>query len=178
MQDPIHRAPSFEFAVPKPCSNGQKQAYDNMLRQNSPGEWDHEHEEFIKRPEPDQFGIVEMTRQRQKGSLRATHYAKCPTCTGRGMLKRPDSVADDAMRELGVLLEHDKVSKVELVVSPRVAGELLSHKRLHLGRLEHHWHKHVNVRVSEDIPADRVAFYAYDPAGAGVEIERSKSRTF
>ena len=60
MQDPIHRAPSFEFAVPKPCSNGQKQAYDNMLRQNSPGERDHQNEEFIKRPEPDKFGIVEM----------------------------------------------------------------------------------------------------------------------
>jgi ribonuclease E len=119
-----------------------------------------------------QFGIVEMTRQRQKGSLRATHYAKCPTCTGRGMLKRPDSVADDAMRDLAALLEHDKVHKVELVVSPRVASELLSHKRQHLGRLEYHWKKHVDVRVSEDIPADRVAFYAYESSGADVDLER------
>lgn len=119
-----------------------------------------------------EFGIVEMTRQRQKGSLRATHYAKCPICTGRGMLKRPDSVADDAMRDLAVILEHDKVTKIELVVSPRVAGELLSHKRLHLGRMEHQWKKHVDVRVSEDIPADRVAFYAYDAAGADVDLER------
>ena len=31
-----------------------------MLRENSPGEWDHHHEEFIKRPEPDQLGVVEM----------------------------------------------------------------------------------------------------------------------
>jgi ribonuclease E len=119
-----------------------------------------------------EFGIVEMTRQRQKGSLRATHYAKCPTCTGRGMLKRPDSVADDAMRDLAVILEHDKVAKIELVVSPRVAGELLSHKRQHLGRMEHQWKKHVDVRVSEDIPADRVAFYAYDGSGADVDLER------
>lgn len=119
-----------------------------------------------------EFGIVEMTRQRQKGSLRATHYAKCPICTGRGMLKRPDSVADDAMRDLAVILEHDKVAKIELVVSPRVAGELLSHKRQHLGRMEHQWKKHVDVRVSEDIPADRVAFYAYDSSGADVDLER------
>lgn len=119
-----------------------------------------------------QFGIVEMTRQRQKQSLRNTHYAKCPECSGRGVLKRPDSVADDAMRDLAALLEHQKVSKVELVVSPRVAGELLSHKRQTLGRLEYTLKKHVDVRVSEDIPGDRIVFYAYDDAGADVDIER------
>ncbi|HBS28119.1 MAG TPA: ribonuclease E [Phycisphaerales bacterium] len=119
-----------------------------------------------------QFGIVEMTRQRQKQSLRNTHYAKCPSCTGRGMLKRPDSVADDAMRELAALLEHEKVHKVELVVSPRVAGELLSHKRKTLGRLEFVTRKHADVRVSEDIPVDRVSFYAYDELGADIDLER------
>jgi len=119
-----------------------------------------------------QFGIVEMTRQRQKQSLRNTHYAKCPSCTGRGMLKRPDSVADDAMRELAALLEHERVHKVELVVSPRVAGELLSHKRKTLGRLELTTRKHADVRVSEDIPVDRVSFYAYDENGADIDLER------
>lgn len=119
-----------------------------------------------------QFGIVEMTRQRQKGSLRSMHYAKCPSCTGRGVLKRPDSVADDAIRDLGALLEHDKVARVEMVVSPRVAGELLSRKRQTLGRMEHLLRKKVDVRVSEDIPLDRVNFYAYEPSGADVEIDR------
>lgn len=122
-----------------------------------------------------QFGIVEMTRQRQKGSLRSTHYAKCPACTGRGVLKRPDSVADDAMRDLGALLEHEKVHRVEMVVSPRVAGEMLSRKRRALGRLEHQTKKHVEVRVSEDIPLDRVNYYAYEQGGADVDIERLPS---
>ncbi|MBL8745261.1 MAG: Rne/Rng family ribonuclease [Phycisphaerae bacterium] len=119
-----------------------------------------------------QFGIVEMTRQRQKGSLRSTHYAKCPACTGRGVLKRPDSVADDAMRDLGALLEHEKVHRVEMVVSPRVAGEMLSRKRQSLGRLEYLLKKHVEVRVSEDIPLDRVNYYAYEQNGADVDIDR------
>lgn len=119
-----------------------------------------------------QFGIVEMTRQRQKGSLRSTHYAKCPACTGRGVLKRPDSVADDAMRDLGALLEHEKVHRVEMVVSPRVAGEMLSRKRQSLGRLEFVLKKHVEVRVSEDIPLDRVNYYAYEQNGADVDIDR------
>jgi len=29
-----------------------------------------------------QFGIVEMTRQRQKGSMLSAHFANCPTCSG------------------------------------------------------------------------------------------------
>lgn len=119
-----------------------------------------------------QFGIVEMTRQRQKGSLRSLHYAKCPSCSGRGVLKKPDSVADDAMRDLAALLEHDKVQKVEMAVSPRVAGELLSRKRQQLGRLEYNLRKQITVRVSEDIPLDRVNFYAYDATGADVDLER------
>jgi len=119
-----------------------------------------------------QFGIVEMTRQRQKGSLKSAHYAKCPSCSGRGSLKRPDSVADDAMRDLAAILEQDKIQKVELVVSPRVAGELLSAKRQHLGRLESELRKHVDVRVSEDIPMDRVSIYAYDASGADVDLDR------
>ena len=60
MQDPIHRTPGLQFAITEPCSDGPYEADDYVLRENSPGEWDHHHEEFIKRPEPDQLGVVEM----------------------------------------------------------------------------------------------------------------------
>ncbi len=119
-----------------------------------------------------QFGIVEMTRQRQKQSVRNTHFADCPQCSGRGMLKRPDSVADEAMRELASVLDNDRVQKVELVVSARVASSILSNKRQALARLEHNLGKQVEVRVSESIQMDRVTFYAYDQAGADVDLER------
>lgn len=119
-----------------------------------------------------QFGIVEMTRQRQRGSLRSAHYAKCPSCHGRGLLQRPDSVAADALRELGVLLDQPKVGKVEMVVSQSVAGVLLSSKRRSLGRLEHHSKKRVDVRISADVGLDRVVFYAYDESGADLELDK------
>ncbi|MGA1216252.1 MAG: Rne/Rng family ribonuclease, partial [Candidatus Nanopelagicales bacterium] len=44
------------------------------------------------------FGIVEITRQRMRPSLRKTHYAECPTCVGHGEIRLPDSVAADALR--------------------------------------------------------------------------------
>jgi ribonuclease E len=119
-----------------------------------------------------EFGIVEMTRQRMKGSFQSHHFAGCPACQGRGKLRRPDSVSGDAMRELQVLLDRPQVAKVEMVVSPRMAGELLSSKRQAISRLEFHSKKHVDVRVSDAVAVDRVGFYAYDANGADIELDK------
>ncbi len=119
-----------------------------------------------------QFGIVEMTRQRQRESQRKVHFAPCPRCEGRGVLKRPASVAAEALRELARLLDAPQVHRVEMVVSPRVAGELLSAKRQTLIRIEQESGRQADVRVSEDIPVDRVAFYAYRADGSDLDVER------
>ncbi len=119
-----------------------------------------------------EFGIMEMTRQRVRGSMKSVHFAKLDIGDGRGWVRRPDSVATNAMRDLAALMQHERVAKVEMVVSPRVAGELLSSKRQALTRLELKLHKRVDVRVSESIAVDRVVMYAYDESGSDIEIER------
>ncbi len=116
------------------------------------------------------FGILEMTRQRMRGSHESVHFVDCPTCRGRGLVQRPDSVAADALRDLAAILDADRVAKVELVVAPRVAGELLSSKRRALNRIERASGKHVDVRVSETVPIDRVSFYAYEQSGADIDV--------
>ncbi|MGP1310178.1 MAG: Rne/Rng family ribonuclease [Phycisphaerales bacterium] len=121
-----------------------------------------------------EFGIVEMTRQRMRGSHRKTHFTACPTCAGRGFVQRPGSVTAEALREVGALLSHDKVIKVELVVSPRVAGEFLSSGRHRLNRLERITGKQVQVRVSGNIGLDELQFFAYDAQG-DIEIDRLPS---
>lgn len=119
-----------------------------------------------------QFGMIELTRQRMHGSMRSAHFAPCPDCEGRGLVQRPDSVASTAMRDLTALLAHERVRKVEIVVSPRVASDLLSYKRRKITMLEMRTGKEVLVRVSETIPVDRVTFYAYDERGADVDVQR------
>ena len=117
-----------------------------------------------------EFGILEMTRQRMRPSHESVHFTDCPMCRGRGMLQKPESVSADALRDLAAILDAQRVSKVEMVVAPRVAGELLSNKRAMLGRIERRYGKHVDVRVSETVPADRVSFYAYDAQGADIDV--------
>jgi ribonuclease E len=122
-----------------------------------------------------EFGILEMTRQRMRASHESQHFADCPTCRGRGLVQKPDSVAADALRDLAALLDNDGVRRVELVVNPRLAGELLSTRRRALSRIERgsgNPPKHVDVRVSEAIPVDRVTFYAYDERGADLDLAK------
>ncbi len=118
------------------------------------------------------FGILEMTRQRMRGSHESIHFVDCPTCRGRGMVQKPDSITADALRNLAALLDHENVARVEMVVSPRVASELLSSRRKTLNKIERTSGRHVDVRVSETVPIDRVTFYAYDGAGADIDLEK------
>ncbi|MCB9846113.1 MAG: Rne/Rng family ribonuclease [Phycisphaeraceae bacterium] len=122
------------------------------------------------------FGIVEMTRQRMRGSHERVHFAPCPTCHGRGLVQKPGSVVADALREMAALLAHDRVHRVEMVVAPRLAGELLSSRRQSLSHIESTIGKHADVRVSEAIPIDRVVFYAYDETGSDLKIDSLRTR--
>ncbi len=124
-----------------------------------------------------QFGILEMTRQRMRGSMESQHFSDCPMCHGRGLVQKPDSVAASALRDLSAIIEHDRVARVELVVHPRVAGALLSTKRTGLTRIELHSGKKIDVRVSDTLALDRVTFYAYDKAGADLALEKMSGRT-
>lgn len=119
-----------------------------------------------------EFGIMEMTRQRMRGSHRKTHFTGCPTCSGRGLVQRPGSVTGEALREVAALLAREKIAKVEMVVSPRVAGELLSAGRHRLSRLERISGKQVLVRVSNNIGLDELQFFVYDHMGADLELDR------
>jgi len=119
-----------------------------------------------------EFGILEMTRQRMRGSYEQQHFQQCPACSGRGLIPKADSVAARSLHALAVLIEHDKVRRAELVVGPRIAGALLSTRRAALNRLERRSGKSIDVRVSDSIPPTRFSLYAYDESGADIDISR------
>jgi ribonuclease E len=122
-----------------------------------------------------EFGIVELTRQRMRPSLRKSHFVACPHCDGHGEIKSPETVGGDATRQTGYLLQFDRVRRVEMVCSPRVASVLLSAKRRELVRLEEDSGKKIDVRVSDAIALDRVDFYAYDDRNADIDISKLPS---
>ena len=67
-----------------------------------------------------EFGLVEMTRQRSRGSLLQTLYAACPYCSGTGTIKTSDSVAIELERDLRRLIQCQQQYAVKIVVHPEL----------------------------------------------------------
>jgi ribonuclease E len=120
------------------------------------------------------FGIIELTRQRMRPSIRKAHYMDCPHCAGLGEIRMPDSVASDAMRRIQLAFDTPRVARVEVVCSARVAGAFLSARRRAMSELEDLFSKKIEVRISDAIAADRVEIYGYDERGNAVEPDRSR----
>ena len=118
------------------------------------------------------FGILEMTRQRMRPSLRQTYFMDCPHCEGHGEIKTPESVGATAVRQVGTLLQYDRVKRVKIECSPGVASVLLSGRRRELVRLEDVSGKKIDVAVSAAMPADKVEYLAYDERNAQIEISK------
>jgi ribonuclease E len=118
------------------------------------------------------FGMMEMTRQRMRPSLRKTHFSDCTHCSGSGEIRMPDAVAADVIRRATLLFTFDRVRRVEVVCSTKVATEMLSGKRRLLHELEERTGKRVDVRISEAFAPDRVDLYAYDERNADIDISR------
>lgn len=118
-----------------------------------------------------ELGLLEMTRQRMRPSLRMANYVECASCNGHGEVKSADAVANDILREIGFLLHCGDAARVEVAVAPRVASALLSSRRRTLDAIERRMDKQVDIRIIESFAGDRVEYYAYDERGADLEID-------
>lgn len=116
------------------------------------------------------LGLLEMTRQRMRPSLHKSHFIACPQCRGHGEIQAPESLAAEIIRQIGYLLQFDRVHRLEIACSPRVASVLLSSMRRRLVWVEEESGKSIDVRVSDAIPVDRVDYYAYDDRNADINM--------
>ncbi|MCP4836356.1 MAG: Rne/Rng family ribonuclease [Phycisphaera sp.] len=119
-----------------------------------------------------EFGLVEMTRQRIRPSIRSQYFSPCTACGGLGEARNGDSVAADAIRRAARLLSVDQVARVEIACGTRVASALLAGHRRRIDALERSSGGKVDIRISEQMPSDRFDAYAYDDRGADLDISR------
>src|SRR4029077_10798824 len=101
-----------------------------------------------------QFGIIEMTRQRMRPSLKRSIYSDCPHCKGSGLVKTPESMSLDVMRKLAIAAHDARVHRVELAVCPDVAFYLLNKKRSQLAEIEKEAGKRIIIRVDAALGLD------------------------
>jgi ribonuclease E len=124
-----------------------------------------------------QFGIIEMTRQRMRPSLKSSIYMDCPNCGAPGHVKTPESVVLDVMRRLQLAMHRADVARIELNISPDVAFHLLNQKRAMLVNLETRFGKSATVRVGSGT-LDHVTIQAFDRYGnsLGTDLDITADR--
>ncbi|ADB17105.1 ribonuclease, Rne/Rng family [Pirellula staleyi DSM 6068] len=82
------------------------------------------------------FGLIEMTRQRIRPSLKRSVYGDCPCCSGRGVVKTAESMAIEVVRMLMLASQQPNVSRVTVRVNSEVASYLNNKKRREIMKLE------------------------------------------
>ncbi|HSI36245.1 MAG TPA: Rne/Rng family ribonuclease, partial [Tepidisphaeraceae bacterium] len=117
-----------------------------------------------------QFGIIEMTRQRMRPSLKRSIYSDCPACKGHGLVKTPESMSLDVMRRLAMAAHDQRVVRVELSVSAEVAFYLQNRKRHELAQLEHESGKRVIIKTDPAVALDEFRMDLADARDGAVFI--------
>src|SRR5262249_35515727 len=83
-----------------------------------------------------QFGLIEMTRQRIRPSLKRSVYHECPSCSGNGLAKSVESMSIDVMRLMQLAAHREGIHRMELRVHAEVANYLLNRRRKEIAALE------------------------------------------
>ncbi|NOX56615.1 MAG: Rne/Rng family ribonuclease [Planctomycetes bacterium] len=116
------------------------------------------------------FGIIEMTRQRIRPSLRRSVFENCPACEGTGLVKTAESVAIEVMRILMTAAHRDEVQTIKIEVHSRVADYLNNRKRREINRIEDESQVHVEIHARIDVSPNHIAFHCLDETGNEIGI--------
>ncbi len=117
-----------------------------------------------------QFGIIEMTRQRQRPSIKRSIYQDCPNCHGTGLVKTAESMGLEAMRLLRMATNNPAVTAVTLTLNSAVAFELLNRKRSALAQLEAGTGRAIAIRGDAGIGLDELRIECRDSRDRLVDL--------
>jgi ribonuclease E len=116
------------------------------------------------------FGLIEMTRQRIRPSLKRSVYKDCPGCNGSGVVKTAESMAIEVVRLLILATQHPDVTKITVTVADDVATYLNNKKRRELSRLEEENNIWVQIYGTEEASPEHLAIECHDAQGRELKI--------
>jgi len=98
-----------------------------------------------------EIGLIEMTRQRRRKSLRETMCETCPYCGGRGTVKSGTSVCHKIFRELEREAVYNIAGTLCVLVHPEVEKLLLENESDTLRSLEKRLDRKILVETGSDL---------------------------
>ena len=119
------------------------------------------------------FGLIEMTRQRIRPSLKRSIYNDCPCCEGRGLVKTAESMSIEVIRTLALAVKNEHVKRVTVRVNDHVAAHLNNKKRRDVMEMEDEGKMTVQILGSEALYPEHLEMDCRDTSGERVEIDSS-----
>ncbi len=107
-----------------------------------------------------EFGLVEMTRQRSRGSLGQTIFCDCPYCYGSGTIKTHESVSIEIERSLKKAIHVHQQFGLKLVVHPELAHYLSTFDEEYLEQLADKNHAQLMIEKNDNLHLNDFAFYS------------------
>ena len=106
------------------------------------------------------FGIIEMTRQRQRRNIEHADYEACPTCKGSGQIRNAASTMVEALRRIRNLPSLAKYKRIVVKLHPNTLVQIQNEKRRDLLEIE----RTNNLRIileQTDGPVDKIEIKCY-----------------
>jgi len=113
-----------------------------------------------------EFGILEMTRQRERQNIINVNYSKCPVCRGLGQIKSKQTLALEIFRNIKNRIsgrnrrkkESETCKTVSVTAHPRMAEYLLNEMRGKLTGFKNTHSIRINVLSSYDLHQNEIRY--------------------
>ncbi len=116
------------------------------------------------------FGLIEMTRQRIRPSLKRSAYKECPGCIGTGVVKTAESMAIEVTRLLILACQREDICKATVTVSADVANYLNNKKRHELARVENEGQMSITILPVDHVGPEHLHMACEDSNGSDVKF--------
>jgi ribonuclease G len=107
-----------------------------------------------------EFGLVEMTRQRNRESLTQTIFTQCPYCVGSGMIKNHESIAIEIERSIKKLIHQQHYFGLEMISHPDLDHYLGHQDKDHLRKLAQKLNAELSFNVNDNLHLNEFQFYS------------------
>lgn len=107
-----------------------------------------------------EFGLVEMTRQRNRGSLIQTIFTHCPYCHGSGLVKSHESVSIEIERALKKVINFHQQFALKLIVHPELSRYLSTIDKQFLLKLSEEMNACLEITTNDEMHLNDFHFYS------------------
>lgn len=107
-----------------------------------------------------EFGLIEITRQRSRGSLTQTIFTGCPYCIGSGLVKTHESVSIEIERALKKVVNYYQVFALKLTVHPELDRYLHAYDKSYLQKLASSLNARLDFHTSDVLHINEFQFWS------------------